>query len=414
MARLHDEAALPYPANPIIWQFEHPINGKCPPFCHSPSIIRLFGVIDMDQAVATAETALIVIDEADVMSVFTGDFAEKFEPHIAHLRRIVATFQATARDAKVKADREAIKQFAFKLVKTRTAIEGQGKKLAEKLKALPKQNDDNRRRVRLAIEEMETTVRAPVDAWETEEKARIDAHVANIATIRQLKAETDASTSVEGIVQRMKHVEELTPAEDKREEFADEYRIAAREALGALGTALVARRQYEKDQADLARLRAAAQAQEAKEAAEIELRAAAERQRQEAAEKHQRKQLEAIEAAERAERAAEQRARDAIAETERIKLKAERDEAEAERQRLQTIENERIAAETKKAEEKAEADRLARRGSHRAKINNAAVAAILKAMPAYDATEEAHDMRCAKAILAAIVRGEIPNVTIGY
>ena len=27
---------LPYPANPIIWQFDHPIDGKCPAFCHSP------------------------------------------------------------------------------------------------------------------------------------------------------------------------------------------------------------------------------------------------------------------------------------------------------------------------------------------------------------------------------------------
>lgn len=24
---------LPYPAQPIIWQFEHPAYGKCPPFC---------------------------------------------------------------------------------------------------------------------------------------------------------------------------------------------------------------------------------------------------------------------------------------------------------------------------------------------------------------------------------------------
>jgi hypothetical protein len=27
---------LPYPANPIIWQYEHPISGKCPAFCHKP------------------------------------------------------------------------------------------------------------------------------------------------------------------------------------------------------------------------------------------------------------------------------------------------------------------------------------------------------------------------------------------
>ncbi|QYA12128.1 hypothetical protein [Rhizobium sp. AB2/73] len=27
---------LPYPASPIIWQLDHPVNGKCPAFCHSP------------------------------------------------------------------------------------------------------------------------------------------------------------------------------------------------------------------------------------------------------------------------------------------------------------------------------------------------------------------------------------------
>lgn len=28
---------LPYPANPIIWQFDHPKVGKCPPFCYRPN-----------------------------------------------------------------------------------------------------------------------------------------------------------------------------------------------------------------------------------------------------------------------------------------------------------------------------------------------------------------------------------------
>lgn len=28
---------LPYPANPVIWQFDCPVNGKCPTFCHSPN-----------------------------------------------------------------------------------------------------------------------------------------------------------------------------------------------------------------------------------------------------------------------------------------------------------------------------------------------------------------------------------------
>lgn len=31
-----DAKPLPYPASPLIWQFEHPIHGKTPDFCHRP------------------------------------------------------------------------------------------------------------------------------------------------------------------------------------------------------------------------------------------------------------------------------------------------------------------------------------------------------------------------------------------
>ncbi len=27
---------LPYPATPVIWQLDHPVNGKCPAFCYKP------------------------------------------------------------------------------------------------------------------------------------------------------------------------------------------------------------------------------------------------------------------------------------------------------------------------------------------------------------------------------------------
>lgn len=29
--------SLPYPANPVIWQLDHPVSGKCPTFCHAPN-----------------------------------------------------------------------------------------------------------------------------------------------------------------------------------------------------------------------------------------------------------------------------------------------------------------------------------------------------------------------------------------
>lgn len=29
--------SLPYPATPVIWQLDHPVNGKCPSFCFRPN-----------------------------------------------------------------------------------------------------------------------------------------------------------------------------------------------------------------------------------------------------------------------------------------------------------------------------------------------------------------------------------------
>jgi len=31
-----DVPALPYPATPIVWQFDHPVSGKFPAFCYTP------------------------------------------------------------------------------------------------------------------------------------------------------------------------------------------------------------------------------------------------------------------------------------------------------------------------------------------------------------------------------------------
>jgi hypothetical protein len=31
-----DLPTLPYPAEPVIWQLDHPVHGKCPAFCYRP------------------------------------------------------------------------------------------------------------------------------------------------------------------------------------------------------------------------------------------------------------------------------------------------------------------------------------------------------------------------------------------
>ena len=41
---------LPCPAIPIIWQFDHPVSGKCPTFCHSPRECAGRGCCPKDRA----------------------------------------------------------------------------------------------------------------------------------------------------------------------------------------------------------------------------------------------------------------------------------------------------------------------------------------------------------------------------
>jgi hypothetical protein len=33
---VRESTCLPYPASPVIWQFDHPVDGKCPRFCYTP------------------------------------------------------------------------------------------------------------------------------------------------------------------------------------------------------------------------------------------------------------------------------------------------------------------------------------------------------------------------------------------
>jgi hypothetical protein len=35
-----DAKPLPYPATPLIWQHDHPVHGKCPPFCWTPNVCK--------------------------------------------------------------------------------------------------------------------------------------------------------------------------------------------------------------------------------------------------------------------------------------------------------------------------------------------------------------------------------------
>ncbi len=312
---------------------------------------------------AETENGLVTIPD-DLLDGAPGALAvysaplEKFEEGplgvlIAALAKRADAFRKTA-TIETRAGRDEIASFAYRLARAKTTLEAAGKDVADKLKDLPKKVDANRRRVREAIEGMQTKVRAPLTAYEATEKARTEKHLAAIERLRATGAtEFPLSTTSAEIQSILTAIQEMTIDESTCEEFATDYRLEREQACARLASALLARQRYEADQAELARLRAAAEAQEA-----------AERERQAEASRIERERQAEIDREREAREAAEMRER--TAETARItaeneaRLAAERTSREAAEREAAELRRQDAARAAEERERQAEASRQER------------------------------------------------------
>lgn len=368
---------------------------------------------------AATDQDLVTIPRADALQVYTTPGA--IAPYLDRVRAEVEAFKGLGQTVGTAKGRQAIKSFAFRLARTRTALEGVGKELADEVKAIPKKVDATRKQVRDTLEAWESEVRGPLTAWEEAEKARVAGHEAALAAIPEAPGYGMTETSAE----LRARLEYLTTAfvDHKWEEFIERAAIAISAEIDRTKVLLAAAEKREAEAAELARLRAAEEerlaaeraAQARREAEERERRIAEEAaaaEREKAEQERQRVEREKREAEERAARA-EQDARDAQQRAEREKAEAEeraRLAAEkAERDRVAAAEAAAAAerqrqADEKAAEERAAAAREADR-AHRAAVNNAAVDAFVAG---------GLDVETAKAAVTLIAKRAIPRVSIAY
>lgn len=346
-----------------------------------------------------AETSLVVLPKGDPMTVFgEPGMADKF---LAQIRPHVDAFDAPSADT--AEGRAEIKRFAMKVVRSKTYLEEVGAECAKTAKELPKVIDANRKKLRDTLDAWRDEIKAPVTAWEEAEEKRVEALA-------------DILRGVQGMAMNM----EGRPASELRaylaavdgtalgphlQEFEEEIGRAVAQSRAALTAAIAAREKAEADEAELEALRrekAERDARDAREAAEkaaadaaradAERAAAAEIERRENAAKAER---EAIEARAQAEReAAERRESELVQQAEDAKRQAAETEARVKRE-----------AEEAKAAEEAEQRRREADKEHRRKFNSEALKAILNC-----GLVEGQAVN----VLTAIVRGEIPHVTISY
>lgn len=353
-----------------------------------------------------AKTDLAILPSQETaLSVYQTP--QGLDPYIEKVR---AEVSGHVPDLTTRKGREEIASLAFKVRKSKTALDSLGKKLVDDLKEIPKKIDAERKRMRDALDALAEEVRHPLTEWEEADEERIAKHKSGIEWF-SLRAEENRDLDSSEIKASLAEVDARI-VDESWEEFEAEAHRAKAKAIESLTAALAAREKYEAEQAELAELRRKQAEQEQKdreaeiarqaaEKAKADAEAAAQAERDAAA----RREAQAKAAAEQAEREkleAIERQKHAEARAEAEKLAAEKRAQEAaESARLAEIERQRREKEQAEAEQRErEADK-----KHKAAVNNAALAAfVAKGLP-----ED-----CAKKTVVLIAKGEIPGIKIQY
>lgn len=350
-------------------------------------------------------TDLVVITKESALQVFSAD--KGLDPFMAKIRAEIDSFVP---DVSTKKGRDAIASIAFKVAKSKTYLDGVGKDLVAELKELPKKIDASRKEMRDTLDAWKDEVRQPLTAWEQAEADRIKAHQDAIEAIATLGTDLDG-LSFDALKSSLDKVSAVELG-DTWQEFAALAGTVKDKALAALTKAIDARIKYDAEQAELARLRAEAEARAQKEREEAIAREAAEQERIKA-ERAAQAERDAVAAREAdAKSAADKRElelRLAAEKAEREKLEAQQRAEQAARDAVAMAEKAAQAERQRQADKLAEVERQAslreKDKAHKAAINNAALAAFITG----GMTEE-----CAKLAVTLIAKRVIPNVAISY
>lgn len=343
------------------------------------------GIIEDEIATGTP-IGEIIPPEDKASELFVPNGLDKI---IGLIRKEVEDFKA---DVSTDKGRKAIASMARKVASSKTRLEEYGKNLSAKIKVQAVGIDTERKRMKETLDALRDQVRKPLDDYEAAAKARVDAHEQALLDVAEL-SNVPFGATVEEIESRIAKLDEffLRPWE----EFASRFSLANDATSMRLTKILELTKQQDEDRVAFAKLEAERVERESKEA-----------QERQAAEQADRDARIAREATERAERAAEEREAQAKRDTEAAEARAAKAEQNARESAQRAVEAEqRRAAEAKAAEDAAakarEADKAHKDGRH------AAAASAL-------VTEGGISMSSAKAVVAAIAEGKIPNVKITY
>lgn len=307
--------------------------------------------------------------------------------------------------------RKRIASLAATVARSKTAVDGVGRAYLKQLKGLPKIIEAELREFEADMNAVRDEVRKPLNDWEAEQekaKAVVQEAIDELTNYYTLPAEGCDSQAI-----RFRYAQLQSPAPTV-EVFGDRLEEAVTKqqyGLGILSKALDERLKYESDQAELveSRRKIAAMEEEARIKAAADKAVDDERQRVADEQKAQREAdaLRIQQADERAKKAEQDRVEaEQRAENERKQSAQRAEQARLDEQKRQQDE----LAEQQRQQAAREANR-----AHCGAINKAALDALLAVnMSAEGQVESYLSAAEAKAIITAIIRGQIPAVAITY
>lgn len=342
---------------------------------------------------------IAAIIETNPVSVLVDDML--YSRLIEHMKTEVAAFVP---DLSTATSRKEIASLAYKVTRTKTAIDNAGKKLNEDARAKINAVDAKRRIVRDELDALAEQARKPLNDWEAQEDARIEYCMSILKAIEDCGNGLIGGESAPfGLI--LHELEQKIVINAELAEFEEQARVAHKIALDKVRAAFEAHQKAEADRIELEKLRAEkAQREEADRlAAEAAERERLEKDRQQKAEAEYK-----VNVARAAEEARQAEIAKAKAEQERVereaaaKVAAAEAEAKAAREKAEREERERQAAIQR---EKDEREARERDRDHRGKVMGEVKAALM-AQGAGEST--------AKKIVLAIIAGEIPHCRMEF
>lgn len=313
------------------------------------------------------------------------------------IERVRKDSLALVPDASTEKGRKEVKSLAYKIARSKTALDDLGKEYVAGIKTQAKSIDEQRKQWRDAMDELKAEVMKPVTDYEEAEAARVNALKARIAEIEQLGKAYDENgrpLSSEELQAKADTLAELE-VDGMFAELETEADAAWAQSFRSLTANIKQRREVEAQQAKEEAERKAAEEKAQQEREDKIRQEAAEKARREADEKAKAE----AERHEREKRQAEEEARRRQEQHEREKREAEERAARAAEEERQRIE--RQQQEEREAAAKRQADR-----EHAGTIHREIVADLMDRCNLSEAQ--------GRSIVEAIVKGSINHVSITY